>query len=98
VTRDSGSVTRLMYDAYAMRSRGEDKRPSDGWASLTPSERAVADLVADGLTNAEIAAQLSMTTAAAKIHLHHVFVKVGVTTRYQLAAAVLECPSPERHS
>jgi hypothetical protein len=37
--------------AYASRARGERSRPSSGWTSLTPTETAVVDLVAKGLTN-----------------------------------------------
>jgi predicted ATPase/class 3 adenylate cyclase len=46
-----GQMTTAEAVAYAKRGRGERKRPSVGWASLTPAERQVADLVADGLSN-----------------------------------------------
>ena len=44
--------------AMARRGRGPRRRPAFGWPSLTPAERNVADLVAGGLTNPEIAARL----------------------------------------
>ena len=71
--------------AYARRSRGERKRPRHGWASLTPTEEQVVDLVEHGLTNTEIATRLLMGRATVKTHLAHIFTKLDVTTRAQLA-------------
>jgi DNA-binding CsgD family transcriptional regulator len=71
--------------AYARRARGERKRPRYGWASLTPTELHVVALIADGLTNAQIADRLLMGRATVKTHLSHIFSKLGVTTRAQLA-------------
>jgi DNA-binding CsgD family transcriptional regulator len=73
--------------AYAMRGRGERRRPSTGWAALTPTERQVADLVAEGQSNKQVAAHLFMSVATVKTHLTHVYAKLGLTTRAQLAAA-----------
>jgi DNA-binding CsgD family transcriptional regulator len=72
--------------AYARRARGERKRPSHGWASLTPTEQSVVALVADGLTNPQIAERLLMGRATVKTHLEHVFTKLGTRTRAELAA------------
>jgi predicted ATPase/class 3 adenylate cyclase/DNA-binding CsgD family transcriptional regulator len=72
--------------AYAQRGRGERKRPSAGWASLTPMERQVVDLLAQGLRNADIAERLFVAPSTVKTHLGHVFAKLGVTTRAELAA------------
>jgi DNA-binding CsgD family transcriptional regulator len=71
--------------AYAQRGRGERKRPSSGWESLTPAERDVVKLVAEGLTNKEVAAQLFISPRTVQSHLAHVFAKLGVSTRTQLA-------------
>jgi DNA-binding CsgD family transcriptional regulator len=71
--------------AYARRGRGERKRPSSGWASLTPSELEAVSLVAQGLTNPEIAGRLFVSQATVKTHLLHVFAKLGVKTRAELA-------------
>ena len=71
---------------YASRARGERKRPNHGWPSLTPTEQQVVALIAEGLTNPQIAERLLMGRATVKSHLEHVFTKLGVRTRSELAA------------
>jgi DNA-binding CsgD family transcriptional regulator len=72
--------------AYVSRARGERKRPSFGWASLTPTELEVVRLTATGLTNPEIGARLFIARGTVKTHLTHVFGKLGITSRAELAA------------
>ena len=72
--------------AYARRARGERARPSTGWASLTPTELDVVRLVAEGLTNPEIGARLFISRATVKTHLSHVYAKLDVSNRAELAA------------
>jgi DNA-binding CsgD family transcriptional regulator len=72
--------------AYAARARGVRKRPSHGWAALTPTEEQVVALVAEGLTNPQIAERLLMGRATVKTHLDHVFAKTGLRSRTELAA------------
>jgi predicted ATPase/class 3 adenylate cyclase/DNA-binding CsgD family transcriptional regulator len=69
----------------ARRGRGRRARTSSGWASLTPTERSVAQLVADGLANKEIAARLIMSPRTVQSHLTHIYTKLGVTSRVHLA-------------
>jgi predicted ATPase/class 3 adenylate cyclase/DNA-binding CsgD family transcriptional regulator len=71
--------------AYAQRGRGERKRPTTGWASLTPMERQVVELLSGGLRNAEIAERLFIAPSTVKTHLGHAFAKLGVSTRAELA-------------
>jgi predicted ATPase/DNA-binding CsgD family transcriptional regulator len=81
--------TALSFDAamtYASRARGERKRPSSGWAALTPAELAVVALAAAGLSNAEIGHRLFISPATAKTHLAHIYAKLGVANRAALAA------------
>lgn len=78
--------------AYATRMRGQRKRPSIGWASLTPTELKVAALVAEGLTNPQIGERLFMARRTAKIHVAHIFTKLGIANRAQLAALAVGKP------
>ena len=71
--------------AYAQRGRGERKRPSSGWASLTPTELDVVRLVGEGLANKDIAARLFMSPRTVESHLTHVYTKLGLSSRVQLA-------------
>jgi DNA-binding CsgD family transcriptional regulator len=72
--------------AYASRARSERKRPSSGWDALTPMEQRVVALAAEGLTNPQIAEKLFVARGTVKIHLSHVFSKLGVSTRAELAS------------
>jgi predicted ATPase/DNA-binding CsgD family transcriptional regulator len=78
--------------AYAQRGRGERKRPSSGWASLTPAERDVVRLVAEGLANKDIAVRLFVSPRTVQAHLTHVYTKLGVTSRVQLAQEAARHP------
>ena len=71
--------------AYAQRGRGERKRPTSGWASLTPTERDVVQLVSEGLANNDIATRLFVSPRTVQTHLTHVYTKLGLTSRVQLA-------------
>jgi len=70
--------------AYAQRGRGERRRPTDGWESLTPAERDVVALVIDGLTNNDIAARLFVSPRTVQTHLTHVYTKLNLSSRVQL--------------
>jgi DNA-binding CsgD family transcriptional regulator len=72
--------------AYAARKGGGRKRPTTGWASLTPAELEVVRLVSEGLQNDAIARRLFIAPGTVKVHLTHIFTKLGITTRAELAA------------
>ena len=63
-------------------------KPTEGWATLTAREREVAELVAQGLTNPEIAERLKITRETVKTHVSNTFAKLGVTGRWELAREV----------
>jgi predicted ATPase/class 3 adenylate cyclase/DNA-binding NarL/FixJ family response regulator len=70
--------------AYAQRGRGERKRPTSGWGSLTPMEQDVVQLVREGLGNKDIGARLFISPRTVQTHLTHVYAKLGLTSRVQL--------------
>ena len=72
--------------AYAARQGGGRKRPATGWASLTPAEREVVRLVSEGLRNDAIARRLFIAPGTVKVHLTHIFAKLSLATRAELAA------------
>ena len=71
---------------FAARKGGGRKRPATGWASLTPAELEVVRLVGEGLRNDAIARRLFIAPGTVKVHLTHIFAKLSITTRAELAA------------
>jgi DNA-binding CsgD family transcriptional regulator len=61
-----------------------------GVASLTPSERRIAEMTAEGPTNREIAQALFVTQRTVEVHLTSIYRKLGITSRSQLAAALAD--------
>ncbi len=64
-------------------------RRTGGRLSLTDAERAVVSLVSEGLTNREIAERLFLSRYTVETHLKHLFSRLGVRSRTELAALVL---------
>ena len=64
--------------------------PSHALQALTPRERDIAERVAQGQRNREIAEALAMSEGTVKIHLYRVFQKLGVTNRTELAILILQ--------
>ncbi len=63
--------------------------PDDDLASLTDQERRILDLIAEGLTNRQIAERLVVSERTAENHVQHILTKLGFTTRSQVAAWVV---------
>lgn len=74
---------------YVLRARGKRGRPLSGWQSLTPTEIRAVSLVTEGLTNPQIAERMFIARGTVKVHLAHVFDKLGVASRTQLAAMAI---------
>jgi DNA-binding CsgD family transcriptional regulator len=86
----------MHMEAFAERARNElqatgekvRKRSQETRDDLTPQERQIAHLARDGLSNPEIGARLFLSPRTVEWHLHHVFTKLGITSRRQLASAL----------
>src|SRR5262245_16170566 len=78
-----------------LRATGETARKRDPTSvdQLTPQELQIARLVAEGLTNKEVAAQLFLSPRTIDAHLRNVFSKLGITSRTQLARLPLGEPA-----
>lgn len=77
---DLGPVVELVR-----RGRGRRRRPDFGWDSLTPTEIAVVGLVAESLTNPQIAERMVVGRATVKTHVSNALRKLDLTSRTQLA-------------
>jgi DNA-binding CsgD family transcriptional regulator len=66
------------------------EKPSTGWEAMTKSELAVAQLVANGLTNREVAERLFVSPHTVNTHLRQVFAKLEVKSRVDLARLATE--------
>jgi DNA-binding NarL/FixJ family response regulator len=89
---DFGSESYAERARIELRATGERtrKRSFDSSDRLTPQEARAAQLVAQGGTNAEIAAQMFISPSTVEYHLHKVFRKLGIRSRTQLAKRILE--------
>jgi ATP/maltotriose-dependent transcriptional regulator MalT len=94
--------TLIGMEGFAERARIEllatganaRKRTVETRDDLTAQERQIAGLARDGSSNPEIGAQLFLSTRTVEWHLRKVFSKLGIRSRYELAAALAR-PEPE---
>ncbi|MBX3561053.1 MAG: response regulator transcription factor [Sphingomonas sp.] len=77
----------LVQQALDLKLR-ETASAHRGFAALSRREAAIVDLVAQGLRNREIAAQLGLTEGTVKVYLHRIYEKLEVTNRTELAIRV----------
>jgi DNA-binding CsgD family transcriptional regulator len=89
-TRDTARVRARLRALGIRRRLTTSERPATGWASMTKSELAVAQLAADGLTNREIAERLFVSPHTVNTHLRHVFAKLLVNSRVELTRLATE--------
>jgi DNA-binding CsgD family transcriptional regulator len=69
-------------------------RPTLGWESMRSSELGIAELVAEGLTNREIAARIFVSPHTVDFHLRQIYRKLSITSRIGLTRLVLEHATP----
>ncbi len=84
---DAGRARGRLRELGVRRRMVGADTPRRGWPALTPAETAVAELVAEGCTNREIAEQLFVSPHTVSTHLRHVFEKIGVRSRVELTRA-----------
>jgi DNA-binding NarL/FixJ family response regulator len=84
----SPGVTKRLVVEFAARSR--QPRPTAELDALTDREREVMALVAEGLSNAEIAERLVVSPATAKTHVSRAMVKLGARDRAQMVVLAYE--------
>jgi ATP/maltotriose-dependent transcriptional regulator MalT len=68
--------------------RGPRRRPSSGWAALTEMERQVAELVAAGRSNPDIAVQLFISRRTVESHVSRILAKLKVASRWEIKVPV----------
>ena len=67
---------------------GKRRRPKFGWAALTDTERKVATLLAEGLSNPDIAGRMFVSRRTVQFHVSNILAKLGLSSRVQLALLV----------
>lgn len=87
---EADRIARLLREELAAAGARPRRRALSGPASLTPSERRVAELAAKGLSNREIAESLYVTRKTVELHLGHVYAKLQIKTRTQLPEALAD--------
>jgi DNA-binding CsgD family transcriptional regulator/tetratricopeptide (TPR) repeat protein len=68
--------------------RGRRNRPKNGWQALTPTESKVAALVAQGLSNPDIATRMFLSPRTVQSHISNILTKLKLQSRLQVAVAM----------
>jgi DNA-binding CsgD family transcriptional regulator len=84
-TRDARRVRSHLRELGVRRRLAAAESETTGWTALTTAEVTVAQLVAEGLTNREVAERLFVSPHTVNSHLRHVFSKLGINSRVELA-------------
>jgi DNA-binding NarL/FixJ family response regulator len=84
------AVTRRLISEFASMHRQPDALPTAALAALTPRETQVLRLVAEGLSNPEIAGRLTVTEETVKTHVSRILTKLGLRDRTQAVVTAYE--------
>jgi DNA-binding CsgD family transcriptional regulator len=88
-TADAVRIRRELRALGARRRQTANEHDGAGWDGLTRTEHAVARLVAEGLSNRRVAERLFVSASTVDTHLEHIFGKLGINSRVQLARMVM---------
>jgi DNA-binding CsgD family transcriptional regulator len=84
--RDVGRLqARFRAEGIRRGPRAKHRKAQHGWDSLTPTELKVAALVAQGLSNPQIAARLFLSPRTVATHVSHILAKLSVNSRIDIA-------------
>jgi DNA-binding CsgD family transcriptional regulator len=89
-TRDAARLRSRLRRLGLRRRVVSGEKPAKGWAAMTKSELAIAQLVADGLTNREVAERLFVSPHTVNTHLRQVFAKLDINSRVDLTRLAAE--------
>jgi DNA-binding CsgD family transcriptional regulator len=89
-SRDETRVRGRLRELGVRRRLVSPRRPETGWEGLTESELAVVRLVADGMTNRQVARQLYVSPHTVSTHLRHAFSKLDINSRVELTRIAIE--------
>lgn len=92
--RATGMSWRGMSESEATRTSAKNSTDSGSYVPLTPQEMSVADLVVQGMTNAEVSRKLFIAEKTVQYHLTHIYGKFGIRSRTELAAVHLSGDVP----
>jgi DNA-binding NarL/FixJ family response regulator len=84
------TVTRRLIAEFATLHRQPDALPETTLATLTPREIQVLQVVAEGLSNPEIANRLNVTEETVKTHVSRILTKLGLRDRTQAVVTAYE--------
>ena len=68
--------------------QGPRRRPKAGWDALTDTEQTVAALLAEGLSNPDIAGRMFISRRTVQFHVSNILAKLGLSSRVELATLV----------